>query len=186
MNAQNSDLKRIYKHGSIAVLIPILAFIIAYFANNILILDYVHVLLGALWTGVDIFLGIIFSSVIKTINKSTKVNIARGMIPMTLFFIPTVSIVVPAAGYVLATREDIFSFTSSIFIAIIIIGIFLVLTGFLTIVPTSWKFSKELSMEKPDEEIISKSMNIISKGAFIQMFFQMAIISLMAYIVVFP
>ena len=69
---------------------------------------------------------------------------------------------------------------------IIIIGIFLVLTGFLTIVPTSWKFSKELSMEKPDEEIISKSMNIISKGAFIQMFFQMAIISLMAYIVVFP
>jgi small-conductance mechanosensitive channel len=108
------------------------------------------------------------------------------MIPMTLFFIPTVSIVVPAAGYVLATREGIFSFTSSIFIAIIIIGIFLVLTGFLTIVPFSWKFSKELSSENPDEDRISKSLDIISKGALIQMLFQMAIISLMAYIVVFP
>ncbi len=186
MTEPNSDLKRIYKHGSIAVFIPVLAFIIAYFANNILILDYVHVLLGALWTGVDIFLGIIFSSVIKTINKATKVNIARGMIPMTLFFIPTVSIVVPAAGYVLATSEGIFSFTSSIFMAIIIIGIILVATGFLTIVPVSWKFSRELSKENPDEDKISKDLSIISKGAFIQMFFQMAIISLMAYIVVFP
>lgn len=186
MTGPDYDLKKIYKDGIIAVLVPSLAFLIAYFTNSILILDYVHVLLGALWTGVDIFLGLIFSSVIKTINKATKINIARGMIPMTLFFIPTVSIVVPAAGYVLATREGIFSFTSNIFIAIIIIGILLVMTGFLTIVPVTWKFSKELSKENPDKEKISKSINIISKGAFIQMFFQMAIISLMAYIVVFP
>ncbi len=125
------------------------------------------------------------SSNIKTINKATKVNIARGMIPMTLFFIPTVSIVVPVAGYVLAKREGIFSLTSNVIIAIIVIGILLVATGFFTIILYSYRFTRELSSQNPDEEKISMDLDMISKGAFIQMLLQIAIISLMAYIVIY-
>ena len=105
---------------------------------------------------------------------------------MTLFFIPAVSIIVPAAGYVLAIRENIFNPATGLFMAIEAIGIVLVATSFFVIVPFSWKFAKELSKDQPDEETISSSMSIISKGAFIQMFLQIAIIGLMAYMVVYP
>ncbi|MHB1662301.1 MAG: hypothetical protein ACYCSG_00505 [Thermoplasmataceae archaeon] len=186
MISMENKLIKVYKHGSIAVIVPLIAFVIAYFLNNMLVLDYVHILLGALWTGVDIFLGLIFSSVIRTIGKSVKANIAKGMIPMTLFFIPAVSIIVPAAGYVLAIRENIFNPATGLFMAIEAIGIVLVATSFFVIVPFSWKFAKELSKDQPDEETISSSMSIISKGAFIQMFLQIAIIGLMAYMVVYP
>ncbi|EQD29793.1 conserved hypothetical protein, membrane [mine drainage metagenome] len=185
MNDNTRQMKKIYFHGTIATAIPVLIFIIAFLTSSILILDYVHVLLGALWTGIDIFLGLIFSSVIRTISKQTKVNIARGMIPMTLFFIPAVSIITPASGYVLAVRDGVFDPATPLFTAIIILGIFLVGIGFTTIVPFSWKFARELSTENPDADVISRSMNIVSKGALVQLVFQIAIISLMAYLVVF-
>ena len=38
----------------IALVIPPLAFIIAYISGSMIFLDYIHVLIGAVWTGVDV------------------------------------------------------------------------------------------------------------------------------------
>jgi len=185
MKNNRDTLKDIYRAGIIALVIPALAFIIAYFSNNIVILDYVHVLIGAIWTGVDVFLGLLFSNVIRTIKPETRKNIGVRMIPMTLFFIPSASIITPLAGYVLALREGIFSFSTPLFIAIIIVGLTLVSIGFLTIVPYSYGIARNISGDHPNNDRISRNMRIISLGSLLQLVFQIIIISLMAYIVVY-
>jgi hypothetical protein len=141
--------------------------------------------LGSIWTGVDVFLGLLFTNVIKTINLETRKNIGIRMIPMTLFFIPSASIITPLAGYVLAVREGIFSFTTPLFISIIIVGVILVSIGFLTIVPYSYGIMREASRKEIDLERISRNMRIVSLGSMFQLVFQVIIISLMAYIVVY-
>lgn len=185
MKNNRDTLKDVYRAGIIALVIPALAFIIAYFSNSIVILDYIHVLIGAIWTGVDVFLGLLFSNVIRTINPETRKNIGVRMIPMTLFFIPSASIITPLAGYVLALREGIFSFSTPLFIAIIVVGLILVSIGFLTIVPYSYGIARNISGNHPDNDRISRNMRIISIGSLLQLVFQIIIISLMAYIVVY-
>jgi hypothetical protein len=148
-------------------------------------LDYIHVLIGAVWTGVDVFLGLLFSNVIRTIGPETRKNIGMRMIPMTLFFVPSASIITPLAGYILALRAGIFSFTSPLFIAIIITGTILVSIGFLTVVPYSYGIARNIANGHWDLDIISRNMKIISMGALLQLVFQVIIISLMAYIVVY-
>lgn len=185
MNEHRDSLKDIYRTGIIALVIPPLAFIIAYISGSMIFLDYIHVLIGAVWTGVDVFLGLLFSNVIRTIGPETRKNIGMRMIPMTLFFVPSASIITPLAGYILTLRAGIFSFTTPLFIAIIITGTILVSIGFLTVVPYSYGIARNISNGHWDLDIISRNMKIISMGALLQLVFQVIIISLMAYIVVY-
>ena len=171
--------------GITAFAVPFIALAIAYLWGSILVLDYVHVLLGAVWTGVDVFLGLLFSTVMGSAPMETRRNVAIRILPMTLFFIPSVSIAVPLAGYLLASSEGIFNLSAWLFRAIIIIGILLVGTGFSTIVPYSIKIIRTIN-GGGSEGRLHRYLRIISAGALVQMIFQIAIISLMAYIVVFP
>jgi hypothetical protein len=185
MKNQVDSIGNIYRTGFIALAVPAIAFILAYLLGSMLVLDYIHVLIGAIWTGVDVFLGLLFTNVIKTINLETRKNIGVRMIPMTLFFIPSASIITPLAGYVLAVREGIFSFTTPLFLSIIIVGVLLVSIGFLTIIPYTYGILREASRREADLGKISRNMRIVSLGSMIQLIFQVIIISLMAYIVVY-
>jgi glycosyltransferase involved in cell wall biosynthesis len=173
------------KVSILSALIPFLAFILAFLSRSLLLLDYVHVLIGAVWIGIDVFLGLLFSSVVRTIDQQSKIDIGRRMIPMILFFIPSASIVTPIAGYVLSVWEGIFSLTSHLFIAIIALGFVIVVISFFLILPSSLGLLREVSKNTSDSYIISRQLLLISKWAFLQLIFQIAIVSLMAYIVVY-
>lgn len=181
--SQSKPAEHSVRAGAAAFITPVLAVVVAYLTGRILLLDYVHVLLGAIWTGVDVFLGLIFAGVIKTVDAKTRRNIAIRMLPMTLYFIASVSIVVPAAGMALAFKEGIFSLSLPLFTYIIIVGTALVVTGFATIVPCSWIIMRSASTMS--DELLRRYTTIITSGALVQMVLQVAIISLMAYIVVY-
>jgi hypothetical protein len=166
--------------------IPLLAFIIAVASGSVLILDYVHVLLGAVWIGIDVFLGLLFVSVTKSIDDVSRAHIGERMIPMTLFFIPATSIITPLLGYILAIREGIFSFTSDIFISIISLGLVIVVISFAFILPFSYDILRATTTESRDYARISRRIGQISKFALAQLAFQVGIVSLMAYLVVSP
>ena len=181
----NIDVKPIYRAGIIAVIIPVAAFLGSWLTDSMLMLDYIHVLLGAIWTGVDVFYGLIFYFVISSMGPEGRSNISIRLIPMSLFFIPATSILTPLAGYILAVKEGIFSIHSDVFIAAIILGTILVLVGFLTIVLSSAIILKDILSGSIDQEKNSKLLMFGSRGALVQLIFQIAIISVMAYIVVF-
>ncbi len=181
----NIDLKSIYRAGTIAVVIPLAAFLGSWLSGSMLMLDYIHVLLGAIWTGVDVFYGLIFYFVISTMGSEGRSNISIRLIPMSLFFIPAASILTPLAGYILAVNERIFSIKSDVFVAAIFLGAILVVVGFLTIVLSSAIILKDIRSGNINHEKNSRLLMIGSRGALIQLIFQIAIISVMAYIVVY-
>ncbi|MEM0157335.1 MAG: hypothetical protein QXN26_04635 [Thermoplasmataceae archaeon] len=184
MTEDNIRSNRLSRAGMAAFLVPFAALAAAYLSGSILALDYVHVLLGAIWTGIDIFLGLLFSTVMGKSPVETRKNVAARLLPMTLFFIPAVSVVVPLAGYLLALNEGIFTLSTWLFRAIVIIGILLVGTGFATIVPFSIRIAGVISGKRAGDRL-PFYLKAISTGALVQMVLQIAIISLMAYIVVY-
>ena len=185
MTESNATMIWLSPAGITAFAVPFVALAIAYLLGSVLAMDYVHVLLGAIWTGVDVFLGLLFSTVMGNAPMETKRNVAVRILPMTLFFIPAVSIAVPLAGYLLASSEGIFNLSTWLFRAIIITGILLVGTGFATIVPQSIRIIGAINGGAGKDKI-SRHLKIISAGALVQMVLQIAIISLMAYMVVYP
>jgi hypothetical protein len=178
-------LKSVYRAGVIAVVLPAVALLVAYLSGSFLLIDYVHVLLGAIWTGVDVFYGLIFYFVISSLDAKTRASIAERLIPMSLFFIPSVSILTPLAGYILAVEEKIWNPYTPVFSAAIIIGSILVAVGFLTIVPASALVLKEMKSAGGNVERSSRMLMLGSHGALLQLVLQIAMISVMAYIVVY-
>jgi hypothetical protein len=178
-------VKSVYRAGAFAIVLPAVAVFAAYISGSLLFMDYVHVLLGAIWTGVDVFYGLIFYFVISSLDDKTRANIAERLIPMSLFFIPAVSILTPLAGYVLAVKENIWNPYDPVFSAALIIGGVLVAVGFLTIVPASALVMKEMKKESSNYERSSRLLMLGSHGALVQLALQIAMISVMAYIVVY-
>jgi hypothetical protein len=181
----SKGVKSVYRAGIIAIILPAVAFLAAYLSGSLLFIDYVHVLLGAIWTGVDVFYGLIFYFVISSLDDKTRANIAERLIPMSLFFIPAVSVLTPLAGYILAVKEGIWNPFDPVFSAALVIGGLIVAVGFLTIVPASALTLKEMKNESANYERRSHLLMIGSHGALVQLILQIAIISVMAYIVVY-
>jgi hypothetical protein len=178
-------LKSIYRAGAIAAVLPVIVVLAAYLSGNFLFIDYVHVLLGAIWTGVDVFYGLIFYFVISSLDARTRADIAERLIPMSLFFIPSVSILTPLAGYILAVKQGIWNPYHPVFSVAIITGSILVAVGFMTIVPASALVLKEIRNASSNYERSSRLLMLGSHGALLQLALQIAMISVMAYIVVY-
>ena len=170
--------------GVIALVVPAIAFIAALIIPGILILDYVHVLFGALWTGVDVFMGLIFFIVLSGMEDKIRSDISFRLIPMLLYFIPAMSVFTPLLGFTLAMRENMFRL-DYLFIAIITISIILAVVSFAVIVPAIYSIYKGFKSNNVDESRNGKLLMRIAKAASLQMVLQIIIISLMAYIVVF-
>ena len=175
---QKAEIKRA---GTVSVLIPLIAFVISVLIPGILALDYVHVLLAAVWTGTDVFLGFIFFIVISGMDQDIRYRIAVRLLPMTMFFIPAVSLIVPVAGYALAVREEIFKL-DPFFISILTISGILIILSFVLIFRNSLFIYR--NSEPSNAGDISRRLGIISLAASVQLVLQIVIISLMAYIVV--
>ena len=170
--------------GVIALVVPAIAFIAALIIPGILILDYVHVLFGALWTGVDVFMGLIFFIVLSGMEDKIRSDISFRLIPMLLYFIPAMSVFTPLLGFTLAMRENMFRL-DYLFIAIITISIILAVVSFAVIVPAIYGIYKGFKGNNIDESRNGELLMRIAKAASLQMVLQIVIISLMAYIVVF-
>ncbi len=170
-------------HALIVIAVPTIAVISAIWLKNILLLDYFHVLLGAIWTGVDVFFGLIFRFVYKEISPDTRKIVAQRILPATLFFLPTASILTPIAGYDLAKIEGIWSIRNTIVEAVVVLAAAVVISGFVTV------FLQSLFIvtrrDKENDALLQRRFSWIVNGALIQAVLQIALISLMAYWVVF-
>ncbi len=168
----------------IAVAIPLISVIAAVAYGNLLFLDYVHVLLGAVWIGVDVFFGIIFRFVFRGVSSSTREAVARRMLPATLFFLPAASILTPLAGYALALQEGVWDTGSGVILAMIGIGSVLVISGFLTIFLQSLRIAQSPTGTTDDQKLLRR-FSIICNGALLQLALQVCTVSLMAELVVY-
>src|SRR5579884_1580711 len=84
------------------VLVPIAGLIIVLFYGNLLALNYVHVLTGGTWTGIDLFMGIVMGRILKGLEPQARTQVIKKLVPMMLFLMPALAVVAITSGITLA------------------------------------------------------------------------------------
>lgn len=166
-------------------IITITGFLVAYFLDNVMILNYVHVITGGTWTGIDLFMGTIMSRIMLSLDVQSRVEVAKRLTPLLMIFMPTLSAVAITAGYVLASKLGIFIINSPWIIAAGIIVIILSIQGFGILMRNEIRVFLELNKKNPNAEKIVRLTSINLKTAGSQAIFQLAIIFVMAHLTIF-
>lgn len=174
--------RQLMVRGFILSLIPIVALVVVLQLKQIVYLDYVHVITGATWTGFDIFMGVIFSTVMRWVDPPAKIEIAKRLTPSMLFIMPSISATATTAGYFLATRLGIFNLTHPVMIAAGIIVVLLFIQGLGIFLPNELRAFLEIIKEKPDFKKVVRLTTINMKLGGVQAIFQIALIFVMALI----
>ncbi len=172
-----------------AVFIPTGALIYAMNFGTVTILNYVHIMTGALWTGIDLFMGFVLGPVLGTLDPQARAAVFRRLIPKMTFLMPVLATVTITAGMQLAERIGLLSF-SDLFgalsnpwlLAAAIIAALLTVQGFGIMLPNEVRVFKQLVSETPDIDKISRLGMRNARLGGIQGLFQLAIIFIMANI----
>ncbi len=162
------------------LLVPIIALSVVLALGREMYLDYVHVLMGALWTGIDLFMGLVIGRVLSKVSIPARVEFIKKMMPMMLFLMPSLSSVTITAGIYLAIWEGIFNIHYYAIIAAGIIVVILLIQGLGVFLPNELRIFLELRKEKPDTNKISRLGMINFRLSGSQAFFQIALIFVMA------
>jgi len=91
-----------------AVLVPVAALVAVTVAGDLRLLNYVHVLTGGLWTGIDLFMGILLGPVLAGMDPKSRANFFARFTPKMTFLMPVLSLVTIVAGITLARRLGYF------------------------------------------------------------------------------
>jgi len=166
--------------GMIGLFVPIIGLVAALITGSLVALDYVHVLTGGTWTGIDLFMGFILSYVLRSSSVMVRAEVAKRLTPLTLFFIPSISSVAITAGYFLASRLGVFSLTSPLIVAAGVIIIVLLVQGLGIFLPNNVRVLLELGKQSPDFNRISRLMMLNFKLSGVQGILQICLIFVMA------
>jgi hypothetical protein len=145
--------------------------------------NFVHVMTGALWTGIDLFMGFVIGPILRGVSFDTRRAIISGLIPRTLILMPTLSIVTSTAGWVRAVRMDFLDLGYPEFwwvIAALAIVTVLTVQGIGYLLPANLRLYFEIQKPQPDGEKIGRWMKTYVRVVAVQGTMQVAIIVVMA------
>ena len=72
--------------------------------GNLWFLNFIHVLAGGLWTGIDLFMGFVIGPILRAAPFEARRAVITRLTPKTLFIMPTLSITTGTSGWFLAQR----------------------------------------------------------------------------------
>ncbi len=81
-----ATLKRIIRMANpvfvlVVVIVPIGAFLYAYLFGPLVNLNYVHIITGAAWTGIDLFMGFVLGPVMGGMEPQNRVAVFTRLMP---------------------------------------------------------------------------------------------------------
>src|SRR5664280_3777697 len=88
----------------VAAVLALVMMVLAIQYGSDWLLTFLHVMTGALWTGIDLFMGFVVGPVLKRLPLEARRAVISGLVPRTLFLMPTVSIITSTTGWFLAKR----------------------------------------------------------------------------------
>src|SRR3990172_13430669 len=93
----------------LAITLPIGALVAATVSGSLAFLNYVHIMTGALWTGIDLFMGFVLGPVLGGMEPKDRVSVFRRLMPKMTFLMPVIAAVTTTAGIQLAQQMGMFS-----------------------------------------------------------------------------
>ena len=171
----------------VAVFLPVGALIYSINFGSVTILNYVHIMTGALWTGIDLFMGFVLGPVLGGMEPKDRANVFKRLVPKMTFLMPVLAAVTITSGIELtqwlgyASPSNLFAALSNPWIlATVVIVAILTVQGFGLLLPNEIRVFKQLLSDTPDIEKISRLGMRNAKLGGVQGIFQIAIIFVMA------
>ena len=167
-------------YSLLTLLVPLVALATALALGNLLALNYVHILMGGTWTGMDLFMGLVMSRVMKGLEPAARIQVIKKLVPIMLFLMPSLATAAITSGITMAQKMNMLVLSSPTIIAAIVIVIILSVQGFGMIMPTEIRVFLEVRKKEPDrDKLIRWGMRNV-KLAGSQGIFQVALIFIMA------
>ena len=155
----------------------------AILGDSLWFLNFVHVMAGALWTGIDLFMGFVIGPVLRRVSLDTRRAMIAGIIPRTLILMPALSTITSTAGWFLAVRIGFIDLPYPQFwwvIAALAIVTVLTVQGLGYLLPMNLKLYFEILKPAPDPEKLGRWMRTYVRVVAVQGTMQVAIIVVMA------
>lgn len=159
---------------------PVGGLVAALLVHRFLFLDYVHVLTGATWTGIDLFMGLVIGPILGRMSGLARADFVQRLVPTMLFLMPSLASVAITGGVYLALMDGIFNPN---YLAIQLAGIFVLILaaqGFGICLPNEVRIVLELRKERPDIAKIGRLGLLNARLAGVQAAVQVALILVMA------
>lgn len=176
----SAPLKPLYIAAALAA---IAAMIAAILGDSLWFLNFVHVMTGALWTGIDLFMGFVIGPVLRMVSLETRRGVIAGIIPRTLILMPTLSAITSTSGWFLAVRLGFLDLAYPQFwwvIAALAIVSVLTVQGLGYLLPMNLKLYFEIQKPAPDADKLRRWMRTYVRIVAVQGTMQVAIIVVMA------
>lgn len=164
----------------LVISLPIGALIYAINFGSLTILNYVHVITGAAWTGIDLFMGFVLGPVLSGMEPGDRVGIFKRLMPKMTFLMPVLATVTITTGIELAQQLAIFSLVNPWIVAAVVIVAILTVQGFGILLPNEIRIFRQLLSEVPDIGRISRLGMLNLRLGGVQGILQLAIIFIMA------
>jgi hypothetical protein len=163
----------------------VIALVTAIAGNWLWALDFFHIVGGGLWTGIDLFVGLVIGPILGRLSIPARVEFAARFMPKMLLIMPTLVLMTLASGWQLARHVGILEvgyprhwwLTASF----IVVGVMTVIAlGFLE--PANLAVLFELRKDAPDGALIGKLMRRFAYTAGITGILQVATLVIMTRI----
>jgi len=156
--------------------VPVGALLLAVGTNNLLLLNYVHVLTAILWTGTDIFMGFVLGPILRKVSLSTRREIITWLMPKMIFYMTTVSSVTTTAGYFLAARLGLLAVGPPVYywmLGLFVVVAVLFIQGLGFLLPTNLRVFFELRKAQPDiakiQRLTRRYIRVVASQAVTQL-----------------
>jgi len=166
--------------GAVLVLL-----VVAIAGNWLWALDFFHVVGGGLWTGIDLFVGLVIGPILGRLSLGARVEFASRFMPKMLLIMPTLVVVTLASGWQLARNLGVLDVAYPrhwwLVASFIVVGAMTVIAlGFLE--PANLAVLFELRKDSPDGALIGKLMRRFTYTAGITGVMQVATLVIMTRI----
>lgn len=165
------------------VAVALIVLVAAILAGNAWFLNWVHVMSGVLWTGIDLFMGFVIGPIIRSVSIPVRKEIIIRLTPVTLFLMPVLSVLTSTAGWFLAVQLGLTQLPWPEFgwiAAALVLVTLMTIQGLGYLLPTSVRVCLELRKPAPDGPKISRMMSRFYYVVASQGVMQIAIIVVMA------
>ncbi len=139
-------------------------------ANRLWPLEFLHVVGGATWTVIDLFLGFVLGPIIGRLSIPARIEFTTRLMPKMVLIMPTAVTVTLAAGWQLGTKlgtvQSSYSLHAWVVASFIVVGVMAVIAlGLLE--PANIAVLVELKKPRPNPAVIERLMKrfIYTAGA---------------------
>lgn len=152
-------------------------------AGSLWLLNFVHVMAGVLWTGIDLFMGFVVGPIMRTLPLPARRAMVLRLMPKTVFLLPTLSVITGVTGFHHAAALGFFALDYPAFgwvMAAVAIVTVLTVQGLGILLPTNLLVYFEMRKPVPDGKRIGRLMRRYVYAVAFQGVMQVAIILVMA------